>query len=149
MAVSDTGTSSPVCILLDATRQITCKDYANARVLRCIEHHRISDLVVFLQCHPQHAFPQLLLQHLWVLALTRHASCCYEVRQSMLFLSAGPMTKAAKPAGSEATGGTRMTISPSMDHISVRSESVDSLASLDAMHETDSLMPRRPMILPR
>lgn len=44
--------------------------------------------------------------------------------------------------------GLRLTTSPSMEHFSVRSDSVDSLAGLDAMHENDSLIPRRPMTLP-
>ncbi len=62
---------------------------------------------------------------------------------------AGSMAKAAmKSAKGESAGGMRLTASPSMDHIHVRSDSADSLASLDAMHETDSLIPRRPMTLP-
>ena len=62
---------------------------------------------------------------------------------------AGSMTKAAVRASKgELAGGLRMTTSPSMDHIHVRSDSADSLASLDAMHETDSLVPRRPSTLP-
>ena len=62
---------------------------------------------------------------------------------------AGSMAKAAmKSANGESAGGMRLTASPSMDHIHVRSDSADSLASLDAMHETDNLIPRRPMILP-
>ncbi|DBB11894.1 hypothetical protein WJX82_001690 [Trebouxia sp. C0006] len=66
-----------------------------------------------------------------------------------IFFSQGSMAKAAmKSAKGESAGGMRLTASPSMDHIHVRSDSADSLASLDAMHETDSLIPRRPMTLP-
>lgn len=62
---------------------------------------------------------------------------------------AGSMAKAAVRASrGEPTAGLRLTTSPSMDHFHVRSDSADSLASLDAMHETDSLVPRRPTTLP-
>lgn len=61
----------------------------------------------------------------------------------------GSMAKAAvKASKGEPTGALRLTTSPSMEHFQVRSDSNDSLASLDAMHETDSLIPRRPMTLP-
>lgn len=67
-----------------------------------------------------------------------------------IFFSQGSMAKAAvKASRGESTEGLRMTVSPSMDRFSVRSDSVDSLASMDAMHETDSLIPRRPMTLPQ
>ena len=59
------------------------------------------------------------------------------------------MVKAAAKASKVEPTGLRLTTSPSMEHFSVRSDSVDSLASLDAMHETDTLVPRRPMTLPQ
>ena len=64
------------------------------------------------------------------------------------FSGAGSMVKAAVQASKVDNTGLRLTTSPSMEHFSVRSDSVDSLASLDAMQETDSLIPRRPMTLP-
>ena len=66
----------------------------------------------------------------------------------VLSSGAGSMVKPALHASKVEPTGLRLTTSPSMEHFSVRSDSVDSLASLDAMHETDSLIPRRPMTLP-
>ena len=60
---------------------------------------------------------------------------------------AGSMVKAAVQASKAEPSGLRLTASPSMDHFSVRSDSVDSLASMDVMHETDNLIPRRPVTL--
>lgn len=59
------------------------------------------------------------------------------------------MAKAAVQASRVEPTGLRLTTSPSMDHFSLRSDSVDSLASMDVMHETDNLLPRRPVtVLP-
>ncbi|KAL3159295.1 hypothetical protein ABBQ32_011251 [Trebouxia sp. C0010 RCD-2024] len=66
-----------------------------------------------------------------------------------IFFSQGSMAKAAVQASRVEPTGLRLTTSPSMDHFSLRSDSVDSLASMDVMHETDNLLPRRPVtVLP-
>lgn len=66
-----------------------------------------------------------------------------------IFFSHGSVAKAALKSnkGSGSTG-VSLTTSPSLEHLQTRSESIDSLASLDSLHETDTLMPRRPATLP-
>lgn len=60
---------------------------------------------------------------------------------------AGSMVKGAAQVSRVEPTGLRLTTSPSMEHFSVRSDSVDSLASMDVMHDTDDLVSRRPMTL--
>ena len=75
---------------------------------------------------------------LWVVRLTFKDDLC-----------AGSVAKAAlKTTKGSGSTGVSLTTSPSLEHLQTRSESIDSLASLHSMHETDTLMPRRPATLP-
>lgn len=80
-----------------------------------------------------------------------HSISAFWIAGLCLCASAGAMTKTAKNGRSDVPEPTRLTTSPSMEHFMVRSGSLESVASLDGIHDADnlSLPPRHPLTLPR